>query len=158
MKKGISLAAILIVILLTGCVNETQQTEDHPKTISDIESSTTKKTYTSPIYNLTLEHPDNWKLYEDETVLDIQPSDTFSNYFSLELLDGEFSQLKTLEDYIAARNLVKADFTIGGEDVYTEKDTLSYFLFSHSGKVYQIFTYFYELPEVQEIMKSVRFQ
>lgn len=121
------------------------------------------KTYMSQIYDINFNYPVNWTVYEDAAQLDIQPPSPAqrSNYFTLEILDGN----KTLKDYIATRNLKKAAFTIDGKEVYMDIDnntdtagTMLYFLFTHRGKVYQLYLFetLYNMPEIKAMIASLR--
>lgn len=160
--------------------NQATETEE-PRTVKDnpqIEENITRKSqqpasevtrttksYTSKSYAVSFEYPDDWTVNEDLAQLDVQPPlpAQLSNYFTLEILGGNFAPNKTLKDFIVARNLKKANFTIDGQNVYTESNTdasgtMLYFLFSHQDKVYQLhlFKTWYDMPEVQAMIASLQ--
>ncbi|PIR55109.1 hypothetical protein COU74_02920 [Candidatus Peregrinibacteria bacterium CG10_big_fil_rev_8_21_14_0_10_36_19] len=145
--------------------NETKIVVNEVKEPEAPQASKATKTYTSEVYALSFEYPDDWTVYEDVAQLDVQPPQPaqWSNYFTLEILDSKFSPNKSLEDYISARDLKKTDFTIDGQNVYTESNTgaagtMLYFLFSHQDKVYQLhlFETWYDMSEVQAMIASLQ--
>ena len=180
MKKILSILSILTLAILTGCSNiETTENNDvgvpESETSATIESSTTKKTYTSDKFSLSFDYPDNWTVYEDEMQIDVQPPQpaVWSNYFTVETLDSSYSPYKTLEDFRKAMkekspDLKETVLIIDGKTAYLEDPNplmlvvnwlLLYLRFSHNNKVYSIhfFREWYEMPEVQEMIKSLRF-
>lgn len=146
-------------------VTTTETKDEKPITPDNTQENNIKKTYTSNIYALSFEYPENWTVNEDITRIDVQPPPPaqWSNYFTLETLNSKILPNNSFEEYITTRDLTKANFTIDGKEVYTKNDTsdagtMMYFLFSHQNKVYELhlFETWYDMPEVQTMITSLK--
>lgn len=162
-KASSLLTLFLSALLLASCTSKDIETDEEEPVEST--SSVETQTHTSESYALSFEYPRTWTVYESQSTIgiDVQPTDGIpSNYFALEINHSIIQEDPTLQEMIMESNLTKADFTIDGQDVYTqgkqEDSELLNYVFEHNNKVYilRTSTYGYEMPEVKLMISSLK--
>ena len=150
----------LIAVILFGCTQNA---------VEKIKAVELKKTYTNDKYGVGFKYPADW-IVQDDAEINVGPSPlAWVGCLTINWRNNPAyytDPSRDLKYYIAARDLKKLDFTIDGEDVYS--DNLDGQLFvSHQKKVYLIEQQAYDgsgngkgkecRPTTKEVIKSLRF-
>ncbi|QQR83994.1 hypothetical protein IPJ72_02240 [Candidatus Peregrinibacteria bacterium] len=149
-----------------GNLGEQAQKLQELEMMKDNQTALEYQSYSSENYNLTFNYPKGWTPNESTVQLDVQPPEgmMWTNYFTITKLESTFGPKAYFDEIINSSNYKKADFKIAGSDVYKaistgDAGTFFYFYFANGEDVYNLtsFESVYDLPEVQGMMKSLKF-